>query len=331
MANLQAARPQVGEQTATFAGRHAVACYFALAFTISWLGALAVIAPKLLRGLPVPKFAGLMMFPVMLLGPSIAGIVMTGTVDGKIGLNDLFSRMRNIRVRPRWYAAILIPPLTILCVLWPLAKLVSPVFGPNRFFVGASFGLIAGFCEEIGWTGFALPKMARGGNALAAAALLGVIWSLWHVPVVDYLGTSTPHGPYWLRYFLAFAAAMTAMRVLIAWVYVNTQSVVLAQLMHAGSTGALVVLSPAQVSAGQEAFWYAVYAAALWIIVMLVVRTFGKTLGSSAGRDHDLPRRGRGSVFQVDRKKISGSANIQSFKVSWFRGEPIACLRAWSL
>jgi hypothetical protein len=109
-----------------------------------------------------------------------------------------------------------------------------------------------------------------------------VIWSVWHVPVVDYLGTSTPHGPYWLRYFLAFAAAMTAMRMLIAWLYMNTQSVALVQLMHAGSTGALVVFSPAKVSAGQEAFWYAVYAGALWVIVMLVGRIFGKNLRRSA-------------------------------------------------
>jgi hypothetical protein len=64
---------------------------------------------------------------------------------------------------------------------------------------------------------------------------------------------------------------MAAVRVLIGWNYTNTTSVGLAQLMHASSTGALVVLSPQRVTAAQEAFWYAVYAGTLRIVVILVV------------------------------------------------------------
>jgi hypothetical protein len=60
------------------------------------------------------------------------------------------------------------------------------------------------------------------------------------------------------------------MRVLVAWIYANTKSVVLAQLMHASSTGSLVVLSPPGVTAQQETLWYAVYAIALWLVVALV-------------------------------------------------------------
>jgi hypothetical protein len=63
---------------------------------------------------------------------------------------------------------------------------------------------------------------------------------------------------------------MTATRVLIAWMYANTKSVLLAQLMHASSTGSLVVLSPSLVTAGQEALWYGVYACALWVAVAAV-------------------------------------------------------------
>jgi hypothetical protein len=59
---------------------------------------------------------------------------------------------------------------------------------------------------------------------------------------------------------------MTAMRVLIAWLYVNTKSVLMAQLMHVSSTGALVIFSP-PVSAPQEAMWYAVYGCVLWAVV----------------------------------------------------------------
>jgi membrane protease YdiL (CAAX protease family) len=262
----------------SFVARHPVAVYFLLTFAVSWLGAFAVAAPHLLRGEAIPKFAGLMMFPAMLLGPSVVGIVLTRLVDGSYGLRDLFSRMRRIRFSARWYAALLIPPALVLTVLLCMKTFVSPDFAPNRFWIGISFGFVAGFFEEIGWMGYVFPKMRRKENAVAPAILLGLLWGAWHIPVIDYLGTSTPHGAYWLPFFLAFTAAMTAMRVLIAWTYANTKSVVLAQLLHASSTGSLVIFSPPRVTAAQESLWYALYAGALWLVVALIATTFGKRL-----------------------------------------------------
>src|SRR5262249_17983924 len=89
---------------------------------------------------------------------------------------------------------------------------------------------------------------------------------------------AAPHGAYWLPFFLAFVALVTAMRILIAWVYANTASVLLAQLMHASSTGSLVVLGSAHTSPAQEALWYAVYAAVLWVVVVLVTASYGTRL-----------------------------------------------------
>jgi membrane protease YdiL (CAAX protease family) len=256
---------------------HPVVFYFALTFAVSWLGALAVAAPALLRGEAVPKMAGLMMFPVMLLGPSLTCIGLTRIMAGK-SLRDLFVRMKRWRVAS-WYLALLLSPILILIVLSMLKTFVSTVFSPNRFFIGIFFGLLAGFLEEIGWMGFAFPAMRTTvGSSFKVAVILGLLWGLWHFPVIDYLGTATPHGRFLLPYFLAFIATLTAMRVLIAWTYVNTSSVLLAQLMHASSTGALVVLSPAGVNAAQEALWYVVYAGALWTVVALVVLRTGANL-----------------------------------------------------
>jgi membrane protease YdiL (CAAX protease family) len=258
--------------------RYPVAAYFALTFTISWIAALAVAAPHLIRRQPLPQMTGILMFPTMLLGPSISGLALTRVVDGRSGLRNLFSRMLLARLPARWYAMLLVPPILVLSVLLSLQTFLSPVYAPNRFLIGILFGLPAGFLEEIGWMGYAFPKMRLPHNALAPAIVLGLLWALWHLPVINFLGTATPHGTYWFHFFLAFAVAMTAMRVLIAWIYIHTNSVLLTQLMHVSSTGSLVILSPPRVTAPQEVVWYLLYGAVLWLAIAIVARVYGKPL-----------------------------------------------------
>jgi CAAX prenyl protease-like protein len=153
-----------------------------------------------------------------------------------------------------------------------------PLFFPRLFSDRHFFGIFPGFFEEIGWMGYAFPRMQSKHSVLAASIFLGVLWGLWHLPVVDSLGAAAPHGAYWLPFFLAFVALVTAMRVLIVSVYSNTRSVPLAQLMHASSTACLVVLSPSRISPAQETLWYAIYAAILWAAVVIVATTYGKGL-----------------------------------------------------
>jgi membrane protease YdiL (CAAX protease family) len=250
-----------------------VLLFLALTYLVSWSSALAVAAPHLLLGEPIPKFTGLMMFPAMLLGPSVVGLGLTWKAGGAAGIRELLSRMGRVRVPLRWYATLLIPPLLVATVLIGLKTFVSQAFAPNSFFIGLSFGIAAGFFEEIGWMGYAFPRMSAVMNPLRAGALLGFMWGLWHLPVIDFLGAASPHGTYLLPYFAAFVAAMTAMRVIIAWVYSHLESVAMSQLMHAISTGSLVALGPFGITPGQETLWYAVYAAALWFLVAAIALT----------------------------------------------------------
>lgn len=272
--------------------RHPVLSYFLLTFAISWFAAFCVAAPHLLRREPLPQLTGILMFPAMLLGPSVTGILLTGILDGRSGLRGLLSRILRWRVSAEWYLTLLLPPLLILSVLYVFKTFVSPVYAPNRFWIGVAFGVPAGILEEIGWSGFAFPRMRMNRSAMGAAALLGMFWALWHLPVVNFLGTATPHGKYWLPFFLAFGVAMAAMRGLICWIYTNTESVLLAQLLHVSSTGSLVIFSAPRVTAAQEVSWYAVYAIVLWVAVAAVLLIYGTALkrGFAAQKEREVGR-----------------------------------------
>ncbi len=266
-----------------FIQRHPVGVYFTLAFLISYGGFVVVDGPRLVRGEALRSIDALLLFPALVVGVGLLGIILTAVIDGRNGLRDLFARMRRAdRFNVGWYApALLIPPVVILTVLFCLSVLVSPSFAPGFFPLGIVFGLVPGFFEEIGWMGFAFPKLRMNmekRSVLATGVILGALWGLWHAPVVDYLGAAAPHGAYWLPFFLSFIALMTAMRVLIVWIYSNTQSVLLAQLMHVSSTGCLVVFSATHASPAQETLWYATYAVVLWVVVALVVASYGKGL-----------------------------------------------------
>jgi membrane protease YdiL (CAAX protease family) len=247
--------------------RHPVAWFYGLTCLISWTGAFLVAAPALLRREPVSQLTGLLMFPAMLLGPPLSGILLTGLLEGRTGLRALLARFSPRRVITRSAVLLLLPPALIFMVLATMSRVASPNFAPNLFLPGFFFGVPAGLLEEVGWIGFAFPRLCAGQSRLKASVQLGLLWSLWHLPVINYLGAVTPHGQWWPVYFLAFALAMTAMRVLIGWMVSDSNSLLLAQLMHISSTGSLVVLSPPRASAAQETLWYAVYGVLLWCAV----------------------------------------------------------------
>jgi membrane protease YdiL (CAAX protease family) len=256
--------------------RYPLICYFVLVYSASALALTVIGVPRLDTSGSRP-ITSLIMFPVMVIAAGLSGLLMTALTEGKQGLRQLGSRMTRWQLH-RWWLVLCIPPVGILSVLALLSVAVASTFEPQFLVFGIAAGLFAGFFEEIGWTGFAYPRMRGRFGALSGALVLGLLWAVWHVPVVDSLGAASPHGAAWPAFFASFAVVVIAMRVLIAWMYANTGSVFGAQLLHASSTGSLVVFGASSVSPGQEAFWYLAYGLVLWLVVALVVRGYGSSL-----------------------------------------------------
>lgn len=144
-----------------------VLIYFLLAFLFSFG---AIIAAVGFDGFPVTEDQLPVLIAAMLLGPSLAAVLAALISSGKEGFKDLFIRLRCWRVDIKWYAiALLTAPLSTVLVLF-LLSLFSPDF-PSAFAtaddkVGLVImwifsGLLVGFFEELGWTGFAIPRMLK--------------------------------------------------------------------------------------------------------------------------------------------------------------------------
>jgi uncharacterized protein len=267
--------------------RHALLVYFVLAFGISWAAILWLVAPT---GIPGTGSAyltrGPLVFLAMLLGPSVAGLGLTVVLDRRAGLSELWARQRRWRIG-RWWLAVLLTTVVVLLLsglsfVYPeltLGLLTAPDKGTLVAFA-LVVGLGAGFIEDLGWTGFALPRLQRYGW-LRAGLLLGLLWGLWHL-LADYWGNADAWGAlYAPRYLLWCGAAFTAYRTLIVWSYSHTGSLLLAQLMHAGFTGGQALLMPSLLPSASGIVWYATFAAALWLTVgfVLVVESLATERG----------------------------------------------------
>ena len=266
---------------------HTVISYYALAFAISWGAILLVVGlgPGGFSATPqqfqedVPNAV-----PAMILGPGLAGILMTGLLYGRAGLREFRSRLLKWRVGAGWYAvALLTAPLVSTAVLLALS-LVSPEYLPRIFtasdrtallLMGIAVGLTAGIFEELGWTGFAVPTLLRMRyGVLTTGLIVGVLWGAWHLPInfwasgviVGELSLAV-FAPVWLLGILV--GSLVAFRVLMVWVYERTGSMLVAMLMHVSLATFTFVLTP---PLGGAPYWIIGFAcaAALWAIVAAV-------------------------------------------------------------
>jgi membrane protease YdiL (CAAX protease family) len=247
--------------------------YFVLAFGISWLAIIAFLGSRSFRFDTISMNDGLVLFAFMCLGPSTAGLVMTAVVAGRGGLRDLWSRICRWRVAwGLWAVALLTSPIITVTVLLVLAATVSSAFTPEARVIGLFIGVIAGLLEEIGWTGFATPRLLGRFSPLVAGLVLGLIWASWH-GLADYTGNIAAKGTDgWIVWFVTYwLIPLTGYRVLMTWVYARTNSVLVAMAMHASWTGWQFFLSPATTTQGQDVVWHLLLSAGIWAVVLLVV------------------------------------------------------------
>ena len=226
--------------------QHPLLFYFVLAFGLSWAYVLLVFV--VLR-IPFEWFTFL---PLILVGPTMVGFLMTAVTQGRAGIVQLLRRFVLWRVGIRWYLFVLLgfPALLVLPALiepgafsafrlpglsvwltYLIAYLATLVFGP--------------LMEEGGWRGFALPRMEQRSGPLVGTLLLGVLCFLWYLPlfllVPSYVGT--PTDLVWILSFLgAEVIGNTALSFVYTWVFNNTRgSILLAMLLHASWDTAITI------------------------------------------------------------------------------------------
>ena len=274
-----------------FIQRHPVLTYYALTFAISWGGVLLIIGgPGGIPGTP-DQFETLL--PIvglaLMAGPSMAGLLLTGLVSGRAGFRELLSRLLRWRGGARWYAvALLSAPLLMaaipLAISLPFSEFLPRIFAADDkaslLRLGVAFGLMAGFFEELGWTGFVIPKLERRYDVLATGIMVGLLWGAWHL-LVNFWSSGSPSGELSLAlllHSLLFSLGiLPAYRVLMVWVYDRTGSLLVAVLMHASLTASNVIFVPLATGATLVA-WSVVLAAALWVVVGAAAVVNGRQL-----------------------------------------------------
>jgi len=272
---------------------HPVIAYYLVTFLISWAGLVLLLGgPDRVSSQPTDvPFVPLYLITVA--GPAIAGILLTGIFDGKRGCRDFVSRLLKWRVKGIWYAAaILLAPVTVITTLLVLS-LFSPAFVPGIFSAGENpvasafgitggdkitlflfvlmLGLFNGFIEELGWTGFATPKLRMKYSVMATGVNLGMAWGLWHL-LSNYIGSSADAGtlPIPLYLLVTLFSFLPPFRIIMTWVYDQTGSLLIAILMHASLDVFWILSTPHALTGSQRIAWYIAWSVVLWGMVAAI-------------------------------------------------------------
>ena len=164
--------------------------------------------------------------------PNLAALFVTGANSGKEGIKNLIAGWSKWRVNAGWYLFGLAPIVIAFASARPYVLYGGPAFGRGTGITGATllsmaiFHILQGATgEELGWRGYALPRLQRRYSTLTSALMLGLGVAGWHsiLHLVSPIGV--PEWQFWL--------IMVCYSVLVTWAYNNSgDSLLIATLFH---------------------------------------------------------------------------------------------------
>lgn len=217
--------------------------FFSLTYALTWACFISLIT---LSHRSAPALSGSLLY-LGVFAPSLVAITLTAWAEGRAGLRALLGRLFEWQVGPRWYvfAAGYMAAIKLAVALIHRAAVGAwPRFGDEAWYIMLAaivFSTPAQSGEEIGWRGYALPRLAARCGLGWAGIILGVIWACWHLPLFFLPGADT-YG----QSFPVYLLQVTALSVAAAWLYAKTHgSLLLVMLMHAAVNNTLGIVPSA--------------------------------------------------------------------------------------
>jgi uncharacterized protein len=270
-------------QPAALVARHPLVTFFVLCYALSW----SLWIPLAVFRDAVPWPLGALALVIGSNVPSAVAIVLTALSRGKRGTRQLLGKLLIWRVRPWWYLMLLVPTALVLVSITVVAVFFG---GPSAALSGSVVAALitvalmtfpgSALGEEIGWRGYALPRLQSRRTALMASLVLGAAHALWHLPL--WLNGDPDNQP---SLYPAFVIQVIAVAVIYTWLYNGTKgSLLLAVLFHTALNAPLtLILLPVGADAVVLPFWLL---SGLWVVAaIIVVAIFGP---SQLSRHHRL-------------------------------------------
>ena len=226
--------------------------FFLVAFVISWsamfLWHVPANSPGNKQDQVLETFERVSFFYAF--GPLLSAAGVSLLSYGPSGMKSLFRPVFKWRVRGVWYALALFLPVVIqwlavvLCVLWTGEHLKMPSFASaaKLWLMATPIISILIILEELGWRGFALPRLQSLGKALSASLILGALWSFWHYP----LEAAVEHGygetaVNIILSLTVFTVTTILFATLMTWIFNSSGGSLLLMLLMYGSSNANLV------------------------------------------------------------------------------------------
>jgi membrane protease YdiL (CAAX protease family) len=211
--------------------------------------------------------------------PSIVALAFTARERGRAGLRELLVRAlpaSGVPVRLYVFALGYTPAVQALVAVllrlttgaWPPVDTASWPLVP--FAIALSTPVQAG--EELGWRGYALPRMAARMGLGRASLVLGLFWGVWHLPLFFVRGAS--YG----QPFPVYLLHVVTLSVVIAWLWARTGGGLFVPMLFHAAVNNMQGLLPTATPGGSHPFrldaspaaWLTVAVSGVWALFLLV-------------------------------------------------------------